>query len=197
VTGNKDVILLDFNDSFTYNVASELYTLGIKTEVIPLDEIPEKLRDLIECDQKKVIIYGPGPGHPDDYKNLFHLIKRALKKTNLYHVGICLGHQLLWRAQGFEVTSSKMPVHGGKFDFKIPFWPEFEKSYWGESIPVQRYNSLVVKGTKKDSFAFYDDEIMASRFKGGVSFQFHPESIGTGNPKVFFNSIKNFLMEST
>jgi carbamoylphosphate synthase small subunit len=123
VTGNKDVILLDFNDSFTYNVASELYTLGIKTEVIPLDEIPEKLRDLIECDQKKVIIYGPGPGHPDDYKNLFHLIKRALKKTNLYHVGICLGHQSLISKFLFGLNLKKA-IGERAFPFKdiIPWW---------------------------------------------------------------------------
>ena len=195
MNGKTDALLLDFNDSFTYNIASELYDLGISTEVVAKNDILEKLSETIFSKKKTVIVYGPGPGHPDEYKIFFPLIKQALKNPNLYHLGICLGHQILWRVMGREVIPSKKPVHGQKIDFRVPSWSEFKRSFWGQKIAVQRYNSLIVKGDGEDFFKDFEGEVMAGRFEHGLSFQFHPESIGTANPKVFFESIKNFLVE--
>ncbi len=196
MTGKREVYLFDFNDSFTYNVASELYEIGYKAQVITPQNMGAKLQEIAMSRKKCVIVYGPGPGHPDEYSSLFPLILKALTNPYIYHFGVCLGHQLIWRARGWEVIPSGMPVHGQKFDFKVPSWDEFEANFRGREIPVQRYNSLVVKGNGEEFFALYKGEVMAARFERGISYQFHPESIGTANPKIFFAPIKQFLMES-
>jgi len=71
------------------------------------------------------------------------------------------------------------------------------------SITVQRYNSLCVLNeaqnqvllekndiefskTNEDIFLFYKENL--------ISYQFHPESIGTNFPKVFFKKAKSFLL---
>jgi len=194
MTGKGDVLLLDFNDSFTYNVASELLKIGIKTLVIPKPEIKKYLRKVIEKNKKTIIVYGPGPGHPDEYDEFFPLILKAIKRPYIYSMGICLGHQLLWRAQGYQVISSQTPIHGQQMEFEIPHWEEFDPFLWGKKVNVQRYNSLVVKG-EGIKFSYHEGEVMAGRFERGVSFQFHPESVGTKDPTIFFKSIKNFLIE--
>ncbi|RLA64156.1 MAG: hypothetical protein DRQ88_11465 [Epsilonproteobacteria bacterium] len=189
------VLIFDFNDSFTYNVACELYQLGIKTEVIAKENILETLEKVVADLKKCVLIYGPGPGHPDDYAELFPLMMRGLEHPNIFNFGICLGHQLLWRARGLKVIPSKFPIHGQEFKFNIPHWEEFEENLWGKKVDVQRYNSLVVESSDEQTFSFHQGEVMASRFDRGISFQFHPESVGTENPAIFFKSIKNFLTE--
>jgi anthranilate/para-aminobenzoate synthase component II len=34
---------------------------------------------------------------------------------------------------------------------------------------------------------------MAGRFERGLTYQFHPESIGTDNPELFFEPLKKIL----
>lgn len=196
MNSKSNVILLDFNDSFTFNVASELYKLDILAEVIAKKDILEKLETITRANKKCVVIYGPGPGHPDEYAQFFPIIKKALENPKIFHFGICLGHQLLWQVKGFKVIPSKIPIHGQRFKFKIPKWSEFEQNIWDSEIDVQRYNSLVVDSSKDGDFSYHQEEVVAGRFNRGVSFQFHPESVGTTNPSIFFKSIINFLMES-
>ncbi|MCY4523732.1 MAG: aminodeoxychorismate/anthranilate synthase component II [Halobacteriovoraceae bacterium] len=191
-----DCVLLDFADSFTYNIAAALHRQNISCQVIPLKNAALVLKELSPDRQKRVIIYGPGPGTPYRYSSLFSLIKPLLLKPNFFHLGICLGHQLLAILRGHRVGRCSHPRHGQRQEFTIPPWPDvFPRKYIDKKTMVQRYNSLTVKRNKNLPENIWPDtgEVLACRFSGGVSFQFHPESIGTSFPALFFNPIAKFL----
>ena len=111
-----DVFILDFEDSFTYNIASEMEKVGFCTEVIGFSAIKDFLARVSRSNEyRRVLVYGPGPGSPDDYRDLCPLIRPLLQDKNIFHLGICLGHQLLWAAkENIRSIASKRPMHGQK-----------------------------------------------------------------------------------
>lgn len=149
-------------------------------------------------DEYGVVIFGPGPGHPDEYKHLSEMIKIMLKNKNIYVMGICLGHQLIGKSLGYEIMTSKSLVHGQSEQITIPAWRGvFSKEIQNTKVEVQRYNSLSVKNStnlKPDIDTLVRrGEILMMRFKNGVSYQFHPESVGTTCPQSFFKEALEFL----
>lgn len=197
------VLLCDFDDSFTYNIFTELNKISAaKVEVIELKEILSTLQELASSDEKILVVLGPGPGHPSQYSYLLKTIASIMKCSNVFLCGICLGHQLILQALGVEAEHCYDPIHGRTRNLKLPL--EFaHQCRLTESIEVQFYNSLAVKLTQKaqqtlESHGYdyycYDDEIMIVRGERLISYQFHPESIGTTCPDQFFLTQKDFLL---
>ena len=117
---------------------------------------------------------------------------------NLFHLGVCLGHQIIGRVQGDKVIRSQMPLHGQAVPLKIPSWEGFfPKKTWNRNIQVQRYNSLTVRRRKVlgslSEVLDENGEVLIRSFKQGISYQFHPESVGTSFPSLFFEPLKYFL----
>ena len=188
--------ILDFEDSFTYNTACILEKMGISSQIIPFSGIPNFLKNISKKKKKLILIYGPGPGHPMDYKSLFTSIKSLMLKKNIFHLGICLGHQILGMIRGYHVEQSRKPLHGQQVTIQIPPWPDvFPKDKFYTKTKVQRYNSLTIKPNSflQERIILHEGEIVACHFERGISYQFHPESVGTSFPVFFFNPVKNFL----
>lgn len=188
------VIIVDFNDSFTWNIFSTLKEMDekLEIEVVHWQEFDNsKTKDT-------VVILGPGPGHPDEYFKIYPKIRELMKKKDTFLMGICLGHQLLAKVMGLEIVSSASLVHGQTEQITLPAWTDvFSKEMQNKQIEVQRYNSLSVKD---DSDAISEvktlvkkGEIVMMKFGNGVSYQFHPESVGTSCPKSFFEVALKFL----
>lgn len=203
-----DIFLFDFEDSFTFNIASELVQMNLSVFVVPLDEAKlylSKINDYcIDNNEKKVIILGPGPGHPDDYKSLYSQIRKVMALDNCFLLGICMGHQILWSILGAVVRKKEMPVHGQSVEVITPSWSiVFDEVFHNKKTSVQVYNSLCIL---EDSFnlvksdtVFINRELMFGYNKryNFLSYQFHPESVGTSYPYLFFSPIKKFLYNST
>jgi anthranilate/para-aminobenzoate synthase component II len=186
-------LLIDFDDSFTYNIAGEFLQRHIGCEVVHWTRL---LIDPQMTDSYQFIIIGPGPGHPLEYKALFPLIRSWREQTQKQILGICLGHQLLWCERGVDCLVDPHPVHGQQVALTVPDWFSFfDQSLYGKRIDVQRYNSLYIPelmARKADSSALLlceKQQVMASRFANCLSFQFHPESIGTSYRESFFNCL--------
>ncbi len=198
------IYLYDFEDSFTYNIYSEIVTNypNVHIEVISKKRILGHLQTIATKNDKVALIFGPGPGHPNQYKDLEICIKRLMNKTNVYLMGICLGHQLLWQTKGLEVSIGYTPVHGQSTVY--PLSKELIDIFDGnKEIEVQRYNSLTVKVDKtslkeltkqKYKCLAVNDELILSCNERFLSYQFHPESIGTTCPKQFFKPLIEFLL---
>lgn len=178
----KKVCFLDFDDSFTYNIIQELTDLKLKVEVV-------HWQDFEQLPQSDLLVLGPGPGHPDDYQRIFPLVQQWLdRKLPLF--AICLGHQIFWRLQGEDIVQSKEPLHGQKIKLKLtPDWQQWLNL--PSEVWVQRYNSLAVMGQSglrnpylKNLLA--DDEIVMTRGENILTYQFHPESMGTSFRRSFF-----------
>jgi anthranilate/para-aminobenzoate synthase component II len=177
----KKATFIDFDDSFTYNVVQELFAIGFDVEVI-------HWKDYEKNPESGLLVLGPGPGHPDDYQSLFPLIQNWLDQKKPFF-GVCLGHQIFWRLQNEEIVRSKEPLHGQKIklDLTSP-WKEWLGV--GDDVYVQRYNSLAVMGQAALRNPFFqsfiqNDEILITKTSNIITYQFHPESIGTTYRREF------------
>jgi anthranilate/para-aminobenzoate synthase component II len=186
-----EVTLIDFEDSFTYNLVQALEEVGFRVRVLAW-------RDFDSLPLQGALVLGPGPGHPDDYQSIFSLVHAWLIQSRPF-CGICLGHQIYWRLQGKEVTRSKHPLHGQKIKLQL----DKEWRVWlgvKEEVFVQRYNSLAVIASVLDQPLQIhnfnqDEEVLMSRGKRLITYQFHPESVGTSYRKRFMSKVYSILTE--
>lgn len=173
------IFIVDFEDSFTYNIASVIYEHfphHKSIEVISHSQFfsASFFESIFKSANKMGVILGPGPGHPKMYGHYFPLIENLIKRENTYLMGICLGHQILGFIHGYEIDYCTRPIHGESEEIFFQ-----NKVYW-----VQKYNSLCVK---KDGGV--SDILQGENW---ISYQFHPESIGTTDNIDFFKPLLNF-----
>jgi anthranilate/para-aminobenzoate synthase component II len=69
-----------------------------------------------------------------------------------------------------------------------------------DSITVQRYNSLAVRfddeelKKKADHLYWCQNELIMSKGNSFLTYQFHPESVGTTYPETFFKPLSALLI---
>ena len=183
-------IFLEFDDSFSLNIASNLYECGIKHRIVRFDEV-EKIK--IKPIYKYQIIVGPGPGNPKDYPDVLHFLEKNISKKNIYFLGICLGHQLISLVNGGELFYLSHPVHGQSF--QLPKVEYFEKM---NVRKVQYYNSIGVReNSLRKEIATVKDRghIISTRGENFITYQFHPESVGTDNSLNFYEPMLKWSRE--
>lgn len=170
------ILIIDFDDSFTFNIANVLYAFNPSVKVMGHQEFFKvHFENIMNSKEKHAVILGPGPGHPDEYSHYLDLIKRLMKADHLYVMGICLGHQLMAQTMNKKIDYSKHQMHG----------QSVEIAFNGQVLAVQRYNSLAVWENGL--------EVDVLKYPRGVSYQFHPESIGTAQNEVFFRELLDFV----
>jgi para-aminobenzoate synthetase component 2 len=183
-------LLIDNYDSFTYNIAQALGSLGHRFEVRRNDAIDV---DGVRAMQPASIIISPGPGRPEDAGVSPDLIRAFYASIPI--LGICLGHQCIVDVFGGVIERAPMVMHG-----KVSrIYHDGRTIYGGLSNPfiATRYHSLIAiektlpAGLEVSSYTS-DGEIMGVRLTGypveGV--QFHPESILTSEGNKL---LSNFL----
>ena len=170
-------ILVDFDDSFTFNVKQFFLDASIELTVVNWKEISSSYNQNIN-----LIVLGPGPGHPSEYQSLFPFLKEMIEK-DVKIFGVCLGHQILMSLIGFQVKRLKKPIHGRAREVKLN--SVFENLFSDNKVTAQFYNSLyVVPNDNKKSVEnciVQNNEVLAYKFRNIFSTQFHIESIGTSH----------------
>jgi anthranilate/para-aminobenzoate synthase component II len=191
------ITIIDFDDSFTYNLYSELSSYA-ETKVIHFKKLGEEILSR-DYSKKEIYVLGPGPGHPDEYELILNDLKLLLQDENSFIFGVCLGHQLVWKTFGLPVSPACKLIHGQTE--RLVFDRFFNSST--EALDVQRYNSLSVKlsadlcsrfDLQGWSFVKKGEELYASRYKNILTYQFHPESIGSQNKALLYSPLKQFLL---
>lgn len=183
------VVIIDNYDSFTYNLAHLVESLGAEVTVWRNDrfEIPQ-----LEPFDK--ILLSPGPGIPSEAGLLCEVIRAYAGRKPI--LGICLGHQAVGEVFGARLENLSEVYHG----------VATEGSQWGNdpifsSLPQRvvmgRYHSWVVS---RDNLphcltvtAESDDGcIMALKHNtyDVRGLQFHPESVLTPDGAVM---LRNWL----
>ncbi len=171
------VLIVDNYDSFTYNLAQLLGSLGAEVVVVRNDASIEDL----EAVSPDAVVVSPGPGRPGEAGVSNEAVEHFGSKLPV--LGVCLGHQCIGATFGADVGRAAVgPKHGkltqvthdhaGVFDgLPSPF-------------PATRYHSLAIfEDSLPDDLeatAWSEDgTVMGVRHKElpieGV--QFHPESI--------------------
>ena len=183
------VVIIDNYDSFTYNLAHLVESLGAEVTVWRNDrfEIPR-------LERFDKILLSPGPGIPSEAGLLCEVIRAYAGRKPI--LGICLGHQAIGEVFGARLENLSEVYHG----------VATEGTQWGNdtifsSLPQRvvmgRYHSWVVSRELLPACltitAESDDGcIMALRHNDYDvrGLQFHPESVLTPDGAVM---LRNWL----
>jgi anthranilate synthase/aminodeoxychorismate synthase-like glutamine amidotransferase len=182
--------VLDNYDSFTYNLAQRLGTLGAEVDVVRNDRATvEELLARAGARDFSHLVVSPGPGRPEDAGISVPAV--AALGGLVPVLGVCLGHQCIGQAYGASVVRSGRPVHGRR----SLVHHDGRGVYAGLGAPFAagRYHSLIVTGLPDDLLATAytgDGVLMGLRHRTlpveGV--QLHPESILTDLGDVLLGS---------
>jgi anthranilate synthase/aminodeoxychorismate synthase-like glutamine amidotransferase len=175
-----NVLLIDNNDSFTYNLAELLrnnrkVTFNIrKTETLDCEQISGYDK----------ILFSPGPGIPEEHQILFEILRIYGKTKSIF--GVCLGHQAIAQYFGAHLYNLDNVRHGEVADIHVK--SPVHNLFTGIPLVFNAglYHSWAVE--KKDLpeslniIALSGDGIimgLAHQTLDICSVQFHPESVMT------------------
>lgn len=172
------IVIIDNYDSFTYNLAHLVKSLGAEVTVLRNDRFA-----LGELEAFDKIILSPGPGIPAEAGLLPDVIRTCAGRKPM--LGVCLGHQAIGEAFGATLENLSDVFHGVATEGS-----QFGVDPLFQGLPgrivMGRYHSWVVS---RNGFpdcleitAVSDEgQIMALRHREldihGI--QFHPESVLT------------------
>ena len=183
------VLLVDFYDSFTYNIQHYLVNIGCKVDVIREDEL-----DVFSVYDYDCVVLSPGPGLPSEKKNMFSII--TLCRNSLPILGICLGMQAISEVLGGVLVNQNEVMHGRKAQVDV-----LKKGVLFKDLPdkinVGLYHSWKVEGLEEQFITAKSATgvIMAiesiDEYLFGV--QFHPESILTEHGELVLANFIQFV----
>ena len=99
------VVLVDFYDSFTFNLSHYLEQLNVEVTVIRHDYL-----NLAEINWYDAVVLSPGPGLPREKENLMELLSRYVGKKPI--LGVCLGMQAIALHLGASLENQQEVKHG-------------------------------------------------------------------------------------
>jgi anthranilate synthase/aminodeoxychorismate synthase-like glutamine amidotransferase len=182
ITTQRRILVLDNDDSFTYNLAQLVGLCGGNAHVHARAHVERALKhgqlDVVrDCDG---VLLGPGHGRPEVSAHTLRLLLDW--RPNLPVLGVCLGHQAIGTFLGAKVATANTAAHG----VRALVSHNGQHIFRGISTPlwVTRYNSLAISrehlpDSLEITAQLVDGEIMGIRdkFRSIQGIQFHPESI--------------------
>jgi anthranilate synthase/aminodeoxychorismate synthase-like glutamine amidotransferase len=173
------ILLIDHNDSFVFNLARLIHTLGYETKVISTDQC---CHALIESLQPHAIILSPGPDNPLCFPQTQTIFQAYYQ--SIPFLGICLGHQMIAAYLGATICLAKEPKHGKS----AYIHHKNEALFHGLENPLRvgLYHALAVEPTTLPKqlkvIAWTEENEIMSLAHDQLplyGLQFHPESIMT------------------
>lgn len=174
-----NLVVIDCYDSFTFNLVHYFEQMVDNVICIRNDKV-----DIESLEQFDGIVLSPGPGLPNETKNLYQIIDRWGNKKPI--LGICLGHQAIGTYFGLELINMPKVHHG--IDRMTMSLATNEPLFRGlpQKFLSARYHSWVL-GTPDSKSEL---EVTAIDIDGNVmgishkklnirGVQFHPESVLT------------------
>lgn len=187
---NKKVAVIDYG--VKRNILNELVAVGLGVEVFPHDTSAEFLINKFKKGEIQGVFLSNGPGEPKILKQEIVQI-RALAEAKIPMLGICLGHQLLSNAFGFETYKMKFGQHGANH-------PVQNQQNNTIEITAQNHNYNVPEALGDIAFITYrnlfGDNVEGVRYKNYpiISVQHHPESSsGPHESKYIFAEFASML----
>ncbi len=192
------LFLVDNYDSFTYNLAQLLGSLGADVTVARNDAFDV---DEVAAGSLDGVVISPGPGTPDHAGRSNDLVRAVAGRIPV--LGVCLGMQCIAQLHGGRIVRAPELVHGKT----SPVYHRGDGVLEGLPSPFDatRYHSLIVDRdslpqTLKVTAESSDGLIMALRHREldleGV--QFHPESVLTSvGPRLLGNFVARCVAERT
>lgn len=180
-------LLIDHDDSFTYNLQDWLKPICEEIEVINHRNLQKNLH-------AHLVVLSPGPKSPQDYPHVVEFIQNLSPRSSVY--GVCLGMQILVHATKGTVSPYSPALHGKKSKLIVnaPEYKILDNSFVG------RYHSLYCSDYDADQFETLatsaDDKIpmwLKHKQKKWMGVQFHPESFLTAQPEAHLKILNDWL----
>ncbi|MDO7253348.1 glutamine-hydrolyzing carbamoyl-phosphate synthase small subunit [Helicobacter cappadocius] len=183
---SKKIIAIDFG--IKRNILNELTAVGLEVEVMPHHFEANSIIARFENGEIKGVFLSNGPGDPLMLKNEISQIK-LLIEAKIPIFGICLGHQLLSIANGYETYKLKFGHHGGNHPVKNLITQSVEITSQNHNYSVPQEIEEIAEITHKNLF---DGTIEGLKYKNAPIFsvQHHPEA--SPGPKESSNLFKQF-----
>lgn len=101
----KNLLIIDNHDSFTFNLVDLLRKIRVPTKVVLVEEL-----NLDEVEQFSHILISPGPDVPRAYPQTFAMLERYHQSKSI--LGVCLGHQTICEFFGGTLYNLENVRHG-------------------------------------------------------------------------------------
>jgi len=135
----RQVLLIDFEDSFVHTLANYLRQTGAKVTTIRHTNAEQALKSMPRLD---LAVLSPGPGCPSDFGVSKHIQRLLDRKIPIF--GVCLGLQSIVEHFGGKLAQLSYPMHGKpsivEVDAKLGSAGIFEGL--PKKFGVARYHSL-------------------------------------------------------
>ena len=182
-----NLLLIDHEDSFTYNLAHLLSGFG-NLEVKNFYEIKEK-----SIKKSDIIIFSPGPGKPSDYPVSLDIYNNYKSKKKI--IGICLGYQQILHNEKGKIIQQKNIYHGFQSKVKVTNKSKIFKK--NKTFKVGRYHSLKLREPFNSNSLSITMRCSKTNIPMAIEdtknkiygFQFHPESFLTENGDFIIKKI--------
>ena len=189
---DKKIAVLDFG--VKRNILNELTEAGMECLVLPAFTPADEIIKMYKNREINGVFLSNGPGDPLILKEVHKKIEKLLKEK-IPMFGICLGHQLLSIAHGFNTFKLKFGHHGGNHPVKnyINRHPVVEITAQNHNYNVPEEIEKIAEVTHRNLF---DGTIEGVKYKNEPVFsvQHHPEaSPGPHDSKYIFKEFYKIL----
>ena len=186
----KKIIALDFG--VKRNILNELTHAGMEVNVVPNSMEASVIIEKFQAKEIDGVFLSNGPGDPLILKEEQEKIKELISaKVPLF--GICLGHQLLSIAHGYDTYKLKFGHHGGNH-------PVMNQANNTVEITAQNHNYNVPDNVTEVATVthsnLFDNTIEGLKYNDSptMSVQHHPEaSPGPHESAYIFSEFKGML----
>lgn len=187
---SKKIIALDFG--IKRNILNELTHAGMEVEVVPNSMEASIIIDKFKAKEIDGVFLSNGPGDPLILKEEQAKIRELISaKVPLF--GICLGHQLLSIAHGYDTFKLKFGHHGGNHPVKNNITDVVEITAQNHNYNVPNTITEVATVTHKNLF---DNTIEGLKYNDSpiMSVQHHPEaSPGPNESAYIFREFRDLI----
>jgi len=184
------IVVYDFG--VKKNILRSFRQRGCTVKVVPGDTA---LGDVLDWDPDG-LFFSNGPGDPRPMTDAIETVSAALD-TGLPIFGICLGHQLMSLAEGFEVYKMYVGHRGANHPVKNLDTEQVEVTTQNHGFAVDP-ESIDPATARVTHVNLNDDTIEGLRFKqfAGMSLQYHPEaSPGPHDSHYHFDAFMELVAE--
>ncbi|RDU58201.1 glutamine-hydrolyzing carbamoyl-phosphate synthase small subunit [Helicobacter sp. MIT 99-5507] len=183
----KKIVAIDFG--IKQNILNELSSVGLECEVIGYDFDADILIERFKNKEIGGVFLSNGPGDPKILKKAIKEISKLIK-VKIPMLGICLGHQLLGIASGYETYKLPFGHHGANHPVKNMQTKQIEITSQNHIYSLPESIEKIAIITHKNLF---DGTIEGLRYKDFpiISMQHHPEA--SPGPKEANKVFKDFF----
>lgn len=186
----KKIAVMDYG--VKRNILNELCDVGLEVSVYPHNTKAQLLIDKFRNGEIHGVFLSNGPGEPRMLKDEISEIKKLIE-AKIPIFGICLGHQLLSNAAGYETYKLKFGQHGANHPVQNLQTKTIEITTQNHNYNVPEEISEICEITHRNLF---DGTIEGVRYKNYPIFsvQHHPEaSSGPNESKYIFKEFIEIL----